>query len=440
MAAQASYREFTVKYFNKLLLHRVLLTAPLLAAIWGFPVAAETIVGPAAPVPATYFGMHFHRLDAGTAWPREAGIGSWRLWDARVIWSDIEPQRGQRDFTKLDRYVAMAGLLKIDLTMALGMTPTWASARPQEKAPYRPGGAAEPREINDWSAFVGAVAARYAGRIQTYDIWNEVNAGTGFFSGTPQAMLELQRVAYTRIKQIDPAAVVVSPSVVGSAPHQLKWFDDYLGLGAGQYADVIGYHFYQPRERPEALPGLVRKVREIMGRRGLAAKPLWNTESGYRMDLGQGDRAMAADSTWPKLDEPTAAAYVSRGLIIGWLSGLSRSYWYAWDNAELGFLRQDGSATPAAAAYGRTARWLTGAVLEHCTVTAGFWQCQLKRENAKAWLLWRESGSVTASSDALKGAGCIVTADGAKALISQAAAVVVGPLPIMVTDCDQIWR
>ena len=30
---------------------------------------AQVYQGPIDPVPATYFGMHFHNLDAGTPWP-----------------------------------------------------------------------------------------------------------------------------------------------------------------------------------------------------------------------------------------------------------------------------------------------------------------------------------------------------------------------------------
>ena len=403
-------------------------------------VLAQTYPGPSAPVPAAYFGMHFHRLDAGTAWPVDAGIGSWRLWDANVTWPDIEAQRGRRDFTKLDRYVAMSGLLKVDLAIALGMTPTWASARPTEKSPYGPGTAAEPRNVADWQSFVSATAKRYAGRVKTYDIWNEVNAGTGFFSGTPQAMLDLQRVAYAAIKDADPAATIVSPSVVGSADHQLKWFDEYLGLGAGHYADAIGYHFYLPRERPEELIGLVRRVRGIMDRRGLSAMPLWNTESGYRVDLGQGDRAVATDPTWPKLDEATTAAYVARSLVLGWVSGLSRFYWYAWDNAEMGFRRPDGTTTLAAVAFGKVSRWLTGSVLQRCEAIRGLWRCDLARDQARAWIVWRETDSAAFDPTSLRGASCREGIDSAHEVQEPTQKVLVGPMPMLFSDCNRIWR
>ncbi|MFN0159985.1 MAG: GH39 family glycosyl hydrolase [Burkholderiales bacterium] len=410
-----------------------------MSAVLAHAAVAQTYIGPVRAVPKTYFGMHVHKADSGTAWPRSAGIGTWRLWDARVIWPDIETQKGMRDFTRLDRFAAMAGILNVELVMGLGMTPTWASARPTEKAPYRPGAAAEPRDMQDWQDFVAAVAKRYTGRIRIYDVWNEVNAGTGFFTGTPQQMLELQRIAFEQVKAVDPQAILVSPSVVGSADHQLKWFDDYLGLGAGRYADVIGYHFYLPRLRPETLPALVARVREIMNRRGVGAKPLWNTESGYRVDLGQGDRAVATDPTWPKLDETTTAAYVARRLILGWVSGLERYYWYAWDNPEMGFVRPDGTLTPGASVFGRTAKWLTGAVLERCENNRGLWRCDLRRDQARARIVWHESASAEIDAGMPAGNLCRESVDGPSLPVVAGQRIAVGTMPALLRDCTVAW-
>lgn len=338
-------------------------------------------------IPASYFGMHVHRADRGTPWPGKE-IGSWRLWDARVNWVDLEPKPGEWDFSRLDRYVAMAELAGTEILLPLGMTPAWASARPSEKGIYRAGGdAAEPRRIEDWERYVRTVANRYKGRIRHFEVWNEVNEGTGFFSGTPQAMFELQKAAYRVVKDVDPDAVLVSPSSVGEAAHQLAWFEDYLALGAADYADVIGYHFYQPRKKPEAIVGLVQMVKAVMARRGAGAKPLWNTESGYRMDLGH-KKLVGADPSWPALQPQQAAAYVARALILGWWSGLDRFYWYAWDSVDLGFVTPDGQVMPAGRAYLAVARWLIGARMRGCDENRNVWVCELDREGQRAWLVW----------------------------------------------------
>ena len=338
-------------------------------------------------VPPAYFGMHFHRADRGTFWPGK-GIGSWRLWDAGTLWIDIELRAGRQDFSRLDRYVSMAALTGTEILLPFGMTPAWASARPDEKGVYRRGDTAEPRSIADWERHVRATATRYKGRIRHYELWNEVNAGTGFFSGTPEAMFKLQKSAYAIVKQVDPAAVFVAPSSVGESAHQLRWFEDYLALGAAKHADVIGYHFYQPRKKPEAILELIQKVRGAMVRQGAGHLPLWNTESGYWMALGQAAKAAAADASWPALDAMTAEAYVARALILGWWGGLDRFYWYAWDNRELGFVNAARKIMPAGRAYLTVARWMTGARLRDCRLDVDIWRCELLRDGRRAWLVW----------------------------------------------------
>lgn len=345
------------------------------------PIRAETVI------PATYFGMHFHRADRGTTWPGKE-IGSWRLWDAGTLWIDIEPNAGTLDFSRLDRYVSMAALTSSEILLPFGMTPAWASARPEEKGVYRRGDTAEPRSMKDWENHVREVASRYKGRIRHYELWNEVNAGTGFFSGTPEAMFALQKSAYAIVKQIDPDAIFVAPSSVGESPHQLRWFEDYLALGAAKHADVIAYHFYQPRKKPEAILELAQKVRAAMTRQGAGHLPLWNTESGYRMALGQTGKAVAADGSWPALDAATAEAYVARALILGWWAGIDRFYWYAWDNRELGFVNAAGETMPAGRAYLSVARWMTGTRMRNCRVEAEIWRCELLRDGRRAWLAW----------------------------------------------------
>ncbi|PIX97174.1 MAG: hypothetical protein COZ24_06665 [Hydrogenophilales bacterium CG_4_10_14_3_um_filter_63_21] len=239
-------------------------------------------------MPDSYFGMHIHRAvlpqpwlpnsDKLTPWPA-VEFGSWRLWDAYVAWPSLEPEKGKWNFATLDKYVAMAKLTGVDPLMPLGLIPAWASARPDEPSGYRPGNAAEPRDIEAWRNYVRTVATRYKGRIRAYELWNEVNI-KHFYSGNPEKLVELARVAYETLKAVDPEIIVVSPSVVGAGGH-LKWLDDYLAKGGGQYADVISYHFYVPKDAPEAMLPLIRQVQAIMRKHKQDHKPLWNTETGW---------------------------------------------------------------------------------------------------------------------------------------------------------------
>ena len=123
-----------------------------------------------------------HGTDRLTPWP-SVPIPEWRLWDAKVTWPDLEPGKGQRHFDDLDKSLALAEAHHANVLMTLGLTPRWASARPQEASGYSPGYAAEPKDIEDWRSLVRTVATRYKGRIHAYEIWNEPNVKR-FWTGT----------------------------------------------------------------------------------------------------------------------------------------------------------------------------------------------------------------------------------------------------------------
>src|SRR5208337_5463220 len=63
----------------------------------------------ASPIPPTLFGMHIHSMviprpymHQPDPWPA-VGFGSWRLWDAYVDWTHLEPERGKWTFDTLDK-------------------------------------------------------------------------------------------------------------------------------------------------------------------------------------------------------------------------------------------------------------------------------------------------------------------------------------------------
>lgn len=345
---------------------------------------------PAAPVPRTYFGLHIHRADAGTPWP-PVGFGSWRLWDAYTTWPMLEPHRGAWDFKRLDKYVAMARLTGVDILLPLGLSPAWASARPDEPSAYKPGNAAEPREMDDWRNYVRTVAERYKGRIRYYELWNEPNL-RNFYSGSVETMLQLARETYTILKQVDSQNMLAAPAATEGGK-QLDWLDRYLVLGGGQFMDVLSHHFYVPREAPEKMLPVVEDVRKIMARHGVANKPLWNTETGWWMENGDGtDSRPAPFTTWKKLGLAEAAAYVSRSLILGWAAGMERFYWFAWDNHSMGLIEPSTKTLkPAGLAFARTREWLQGSVMTNCEVSEGVWICTLNRPGGgKARIAWLE--------------------------------------------------
>jgi hypothetical protein len=337
---------------------------------------------PSSPVPPTFFGMHIHRAPVSTPWP-PVPFKAWRLWDTHTTWAQLEPQKGRWEWRMLDRTVALAESHGVEVLYTMGRTPRWASARPAQMGRNpnaEPGGMAEPKNLEDWRNYVRTVATRYKGRIKAYEIWNEPNL-ENFYSGTPEAMVDLAREAYAVLKQVDPSVMVVSPSAVG--PTGLPWLKEYLQRGGGKYADVIGYHFYVPGQEPEAMLGFIDQVHEITRQYGLADKPLWNTEAGWLQPY--------------RIDPQDGPGYMARAYILNWGDGVSRFYWYAWDNqgARVRMTEDDeATATPTARAYAELQKWLVGAHMDALTQDNGAWICRLSRGGATSWIVWNPDRNV----------------------------------------------
>ena len=333
------------------------------------------------PIPASFFGMHIHHAGGATPWPA-VPFAQWRLWDAYVAWPSLEPQRGHWHFEVLDSYVELAEHNGVGLLLPLGLSPEWASSRPSEKSVYKPGSAAEPADIEDWRTYVKTVASRYKGRIHEYEIWNEPNLKM-FWTGDVGHMIELTRVAYEVIHKIDPGATVVSPSPTTASG--IAWLREFLTSGGGQYADVIGYHFYVTPQPPELMVPLINSVRELMREHDASRKPLWDTETGW-----------AGPKPFPSRE--LAGAYLVRAHLLAWSSGVLRLYWYAWDNHAWVTLetteRDNCTLTPAGHAYEVMHGWLVGARLEECREEVTHtWTCRLKRGDTTQWIVWNPDGA-----------------------------------------------
>lgn len=357
-------------------------------------------------IPKEYFGLHIHNIAKAPSWSPGAAktpwpsikFGSWRLWDAYVSWPSLEPSKGKWDFQLLDKYVDLAENAGIELLLPLGLSPTWASARPGERSNYGPGNAAEPSDLQDWRTYVRTVATRYKGRIKNYELWNEVNMPE-FYSGSKDKLVELARETYRILKEVDPDIIFVSPSVTGGQP-AYTWLDEYFTKGGASYLDVVGSHFYAPTHSPEAMLSLIKQAQAVMAKHGLDQKPLWNTETGWQMESRQMESRQKKkvplgliEQKWKKLDDSGGAAYVARALVLNWITGVSRFYWYSWDNIHMGLIELDSfKLKPAAAAYDRMARLLTGGIVKDCGQNKTVWTCSLTQADGKGiWMVWAEN-------------------------------------------------
>jgi hypothetical protein len=333
-----------------------------------------------------FVGMH--TLSPGRHWPT-VPFGSIRT--SGTSWGALEPEKGKFDWHSLDTWVSQADSHHVALDYVFLNTPQWASSRPNEACNNGPHGCAAPPNPEDWAEFVTALVTRYRGKISSYELWNEPNV-SGYWTGSPQQMADMASQAYRIIKSVDPKAVVVSPSAssTGWPSPADAWLDQYLSAGGGKYADVIGWHGYSGRNDRPALPpeDLVRQIsvlRSVLAKHNLSNLPLWNTEGGWGKNLQLPSEDQQAD-------------FLVKWYLIQFTSGVSKAFWYQWDNANWGTLWSEGGGMNAAgAAMQQVHDWLQDTTASSPCRPQGstLWSCDLQKGNILYRAVWSTSGTVT---------------------------------------------
>ena len=386
----------------------------------GSPVEKEQAALATGVVPSQFFGMVVRQADGVPGVP----VGARRLWDCGVTWAALEPERGSFEWSALDAQVAAAKAASQEVTLTLGMTPTWASAAPGAASSYGAGAAAMPAQLADWDAYVAAVAARYRGQIHGYEVWNAPE-NPRYFADAPEQvpadMAVLAQHAAAAVHGADPAAVVVSPALSSQG------LAAFVAAGGGAAVDVIGSALNGSGDAagagvsaaPEGMAATLEAVRAVVTGSSAAGKPVWNAQAAWELTPGG-------------VDAGTEASYVARALLLNAGLGVERLYWYAWDDQDAGVLPLSGGQgepTAAGAAYATVEGWLLGAQMNGCAATAGgLWTCQLLRGGSTEWVLWSTSGTVSASA---LGAAQVTSLAGQATAVGASGTVQVGGSPVL---------
>jgi hypothetical protein len=123
-------------------------------------------------------------------------------------WSEIESRQGTRTWGGLDDAVNAARAVGLRVVLVLFGTPRWASPATGEELNDPSIYARQPpRRLEDWEAFVMAVAERYKDRVRDWQIWP--GRGLSLFRGTTREYIALLRAARVFIKAADPGARVI---------------------------------------------------------------------------------------------------------------------------------------------------------------------------------------------------------------------------------------
>jgi hypothetical protein len=332
--------------------------------------------------------MHDHD-PVGKSWPG-APVGSIRVWDAGVTWREVETTPGVYNFQRLDAIVDSAEANGADALIVLGQTPVFHAERPNAESFYG-AGASSPPTLESWTAYVRALATRYAGRPVAFQVWNEANV-KGFWRGTPTEMAALTKAAHDVLSSLDPRPTLVAPAFVGRLIGQRAWFQSYFaervdGVPVADFVDAVSLQLYPAADgTPETAMEFLQAARVVLEEYEVR-KPLWNTEVNYGLTGLEVEPA-------PVLEQQ---AKVARTFLLNAANDVDRVYWYGWDQQSIVdtlLTEADGTTeAPPAAAYRTVRDWLLGSVVDSCEQDArGTYVCTLRRSDRVRRVYWNPSG------------------------------------------------
>jgi hypothetical protein len=186
---------------------------------------------------------------------RDAGFG----WVKQYFsWQDIEgAAQGQYDWSHTDRIVDQVNKYGLKLLIRLSSNPDhpfWGGNPPESTAAF--------------TEFVSAVAQRYQGRVQAYQIWNEPNLARewGNKKPDPAAYAAMLKASYGVIKAADPQAIVITAGMAPTTRNDDVAMPDvyfYQGMydamnhDSTGYFDMLGAHGTGWAVAPETDPQVV---------------------------------------------------------------------------------------------------------------------------------------------------------------------------------------
>jgi hypothetical protein len=270
--------------------------------------AAKAASAGAAPRPnAPGFFDYGIQVDAGDLGGSVAGIqGLGFHWvKFQLPWKDFEGAGpGQRNWP--DDVVGAFNSNGINILASIVKAPMWARPGDTNKDVEGP-----PADPNTYASFVGEFAARYCGRVQAIEVWNEQNLWYEWGGEKLDAAryVRLLAAAYRAIKAACPSMIVVSgaPTPTGATPpaaiRDTTYLEQMYRAGLRNYCDAVGVHPSGYGNPPDAryqdvqagtysrpshftdpsffFRNTMEQYRNIMVKYGDGGKRLWPTEFGW---------------------------------------------------------------------------------------------------------------------------------------------------------------
>ena len=243
-------------------------------------------------------------------------------------WADVAPEKGRWDWTVLDAFIDQANANNIHFVLGTAYPPRWAQ-RPDAPESWQ----AWPKNMDDWSEYVEALARHCKGRAKYFEVLNE----PGYLAPGEYADFVIRAK-----KAIGKAGADIK--VVANHHSGQDWLDQVVEKAKGSF-DVLSTHPYMCltlENESECYPvylGMLPHVRP----RGMKG-PWWGTEAGnwggqlrsdgYPMTREEERQYRAADPRRRDLSleyfnsQADLANMAARSLLVSFASGVERYSWH----------------------------------------------------------------------------------------------------------------
>jgi hypothetical protein len=309
-------------------------------------------------------------------------------WERIIFpWAEMQPNSPDQFLPGYHTEAQIEGQARRGFTLVgvVLYTPGWAASDPSKGAISVPRGL--DRSITDqdnyWASFLGKLADRHKGRVDTWIIWNEPDAidveskQSYTWGGSEADFWLLQKSAYLAIKRANPNATVLLPGFsywhakeAGLQPYLQRLLDiganDPSSPNNNWYFDGVSVHPYANPLNSFTMPTLFDR---ILAERGLR-KPIWIVESNavpWDDPIG-----LLPREPW-RVTMDEQASYVIQALALGLAADVERMSVYkmrdefAENGQYFGLVREDGTTRPAYTALQTAVSYFSGA--ERATYT-----------------------------------------------------------------------
>jgi hypothetical protein len=257
-----------------------------------------------------------------------------------VMWSDIEPVRGVYHWEAMaavEANIARLRAIGIEPTLVIQRTPAWA-----QRIPGRLCSPPKPEYLADYERFTRALAARYLGTVNYWEVGNETDfmasevydsQGVGCWAdpalpyhGGAYYGQALMRVA-AAIKSGNPGAQVIGGALM------YRWPDDtvsrdflsgMLAAGAGGAIDALSFHAYGEWGAGDLLIAKTTHMRQVLAAYGHPNLPLFATEIAATCQGDTLSSCLPDFQRWKTKQANYAARIYAEALALN----LKGAFWY----------------------------------------------------------------------------------------------------------------